>query len=574
MKNIGLPSSRIMSVTLLIILVVLDTVISAQQPRRGSISGRVIADDGIPMERVSVRLAALARDAAGRFMPPQVVTPDRDGRFVFNNLLPRSYRLGATAPGYVSKMFPDIGAGYLRLGDSATLELVKGGVITGKVIDPQGEPVVLARVNAIRVRDETGKAMPAASSMVSLTDDRGIYRIYGLADGSFIVAVNLHRSAAINSLQDSNIPIFYPSSGRADAGEIRVTAGSETGGVDINYRRETGHSITGTVELSDNSISPTSLSVGLLEQSASIIVGSTPANIGTNGRQFTFRGLPDGEYVLTANGLLEANPLGPSLSSVPQRVSVRGKDVIGIKLVAIKRGGISGSVEIEPARSPLPPACKQMIGGATDEVVVSAGLIPANDSARSFSMMVGLIDRSQFTISPLLPGQYRLSFNLPGELWYPLRIVGPVAGRGTTRIVDLGANPLNVGVGETLGGIIVTLAEGAATLSGRVDNANGRARIHLIPAEPPAASQLLRYAETTTDREGRFQLRHLAPGRYYVVAVVLGDQAISPSQQPMAWEAAEREQLRRLAETAKKEIELQPCQRLVDVQISPILMKK
>jgi hypothetical protein len=183
------------------------------------------------------------------------------------------------------------------------------------------------------------------------------------------------------------------------------------------------------------------------------------------------------------------------------------------------------------------------------------------------------LDRNQFLLSNLSAGSYRLLLDLPGDLWYPRMITAPAPGRGARRIIDVGANPFNINPGEMLSGITVILAEGAASVSGRVDVGNGRARVHLIPAEPQAANQLLRYAETVSDREGRFQLRHLAPGRYYAIAVNIGDQSSSPAQPPKAWDEAGRAELRRLAEGAKKEIELQPCQRVNDYQLSPIVVK-
>ena len=60
-------------------------------------------------------------------------------------------------------------------------------------------------------------------------------------------------------------------------------------------------------------------------------------------------------------------------------------------------------------------------------------------------------------------------------------------------------------------------------------------------------------------------MRHLAPGRYYLLARPASDAESSEAQpRPAAWSAESRAKLRREARAAKVEVELQACQRVMD----------
>ena len=68
--------------------------------------------------------------------------------------------------------------------------MIRGGAITGTVTNALGEPVVAVRVRATMVRDARGEVpkFMTFGLMEQSTDDRGIYRIYGLRPGTYIVS--------------------------------------------------------------------------------------------------------------------------------------------------------------------------------------------------------------------------------------------------------------------------------------------------------------------------------------------------------------------------------------------------
>jgi hypothetical protein len=90
-------------------------------------------------------------------------------------------------------------------------------------------------------------------------------------------------------------------------------------------------------------------------------------------------------------------------------------------------------------------------------------------------------------------------------------------------------------------------------------------RVHLVPVEPDRAADVLRYMEATVESDGQFTLGGIAPGRYWIIArAAAANESDSEERPPVALTTAERDKLRREAESAGVKIELQPCQRLAD----------
>ena len=69
-------------------------------------------------------------------------TTDSEGSFQLSGLDPAAYVVTVSLPGYVTApRDPDVNPiGYYHLGDTARLEMIKGGVITGRVTRATGEP--------------------------------------------------------------------------------------------------------------------------------------------------------------------------------------------------------------------------------------------------------------------------------------------------------------------------------------------------------------------------------------------------------------------------------------------------
>jgi hypothetical protein len=197
----------------------------------GVIQGVVLEHaSGRPMARTVVQLSPVPGSGAGKAVE---VRSGRSGQFVFPAVEPGLYLLAATREGY----FPSAYGQRLPAGrgvpikvtaDSnffGELRLRHKGAITGRVLDENG--VGTAGVRAVAYRAK----LPLRAAGSGVSDDRGVYRIYGLEPGRYWV-----RSAA-HILEDSSgwLPTFGPQGRESrDAGVHRVAVDGETMYADVS----------------------------------------------------------------------------------------------------------------------------------------------------------------------------------------------------------------------------------------------------------------------------------------------------------------------------------------------------
>jgi carboxypeptidase family protein len=552
------------SAIVFIILLISASTASAQT--KGVISGRVVAEDGAGMAGVTVMLSVVAIQGS----PRRSTTTDEEGNFRFADLSPRPYSISVF--GSREYVQPPAITGsderrYYRPGENVQIALIRGGVITGRVTNAAGEPVIGIQVLAIRVRDADGRPTRISGGPSQrLTDDRGVYRIYGLQRGGYIVVANSNTNYSGGGAYYGETPTYHPSSTRDAAAEVTVASGTEASGIDIRYRGEPGHAVSGRMT-----------GVNLAESFATCVVYLTSAATGASfdlmyanpsqGGAFTFYGVPDGEYDLTAERL--EGQRDDKLASEPRRVTVRGADVTGVELRLSPRAAIEGKVVLDQ----LPQRCEEKSQPAFEEIILQARRDEAVKAPLpwhlSFPRDTTANEKGEFLLKSLDPARYRLRVSLPGESWYLKSITAPASA--PTSGADIARSGISLKAGERLSGVTVTIAEGATSLRGRVTPEKEGARlpaklaVHLVPAETASANDVLRYAETVAEREGAFEFRNMAPGKYRLLARAAPDDEPSdrPSA-PAAWDANERVKLRKEAEAMKVEVELKPCQRLTD----------
>ncbi|MBI1762840.1 MAG: carboxypeptidase regulatory-like domain-containing protein [Acidobacteria bacterium] len=603
------------------------TSIQAQTPNGtvnyGSLTGRVIGEDGpVPFATVTV----LAVGGRGQGNGSRSVITDMEGNFKVDGLRAAALQIQVNAPGYVQESAavsvaaaePDAPAEvvtqtYYRLGDDVTLWLVKGGVITGRVLNPAGDPVIGVRVSAQPIGAtlaSTATAPPALANSDAQTDDRGIYRLFGLPAGTYVVVANANavagggggggggfgaafgggRPGQQRNPFANDGPIYHPSGGRAAAAEITVSSGAEISGIDIQYRSVHGVAISGTVAGAATERGPgagftlvtlTHKASGQVVNTAFLTPRGGPIRRGLASGPDTFSMLhvTDGEYELTA----QRNSGEDVAAAAPVRVLVNGNDVTGVSLTLKPLAAVRAQVQLESiskctaARAALLE--EQIFTLRVEPAAANKALAPRPPAPLSVPNRAG-----EIAFRGLPAGRYRLGTQLLDERWFMRSIAAPVAAPASapakttpapavksapaapSRMSDASRNGLLLKAGERLTGVVVTVAEGAAALDGKAVKAGaavpaGAWQIHLIPAERERAEDVLRYAETQTGNDGAFRFRNLAPGKYWVLAQPTPKEP-SPPEAPVALDAAARLRLRRLAEAANQAIELQPCQRL------------
>jgi len=549
---------------------------------RGVITGRVILEDGSPAEGARVSIIRVGIKQTSLHHTLQSFNTDSDGNFKATGLVPGVYHLYASLAGYV--IAPTPGASTLhRIGEHVTINLVKGGVITGAVTDARGEPMIGEYVHACRVRDAEGSPLIEGRRKYSVgayTDDRGIYRIYGLNPGSYILRVNAGLGASAGGAELRNdAPTYHPSSTRGGATEITVHAGEEITGINIQYRSQPGYAVTGILSGEIETDNPANgPRVALFNINSGQVESESYASY---SNRFVFYGVPDGDYEIFAH---RYSQLRGNAGALPVRIQVRGLDVTGIEIKLFKFSSISGRVSIEGSKAePSSNPCQSKGRLGIEEIFLSAkGDEPKRPSKNPFfawddywfNSRTGVLNEKwEFALNNLEPGRYRIAVNLPGETWYVRAINQPTPG-AARRLIDASRAGIAVRRGENLAGIEVIVAEGAASLSGRIAYASdtqtktnktpfSRYRIHLIPVDNTAVENVLRYAEAPAGSDGSFAFKNLAPGKYGLLARPLPEgESVEAQTRPAAWDATERAKLRREAE--KNVIELKPCQRVND----------
>ena len=563
--------------TVLVVVFAFSVMAQAQQPApkekpgpasSGTISGKVVNENGQPLPNVQVYVRPFGTNAN-----PNIAVTDREGTFEVSGLDPVSYSVSAIAPAYVPPIRePQSLPPRYRPGDSVTLTLIKGGAVTGTVTNSVGEPVAGIAVRVQMIRDVNGRIVPRGAATERLTDDRGVYRIYRLMTGTYVVSAGgptISANSFVNVFE-TDAATYAPSSTRETAAEISVRTGEEVSGIDIRYRAEHGRTISGEVKVPDvNSV----FTVMLNAAGETGAQWNTSFSQSASASEFVINGIADGDYDIYAQFYLQTGEHGVSEQ---QRISVRGADVAGIVLTTKPMGSIAGRLVVEETTI---AECTDKERPLFNETMVSAW---HNENAAAkrtpqavWSMGAPVAPNAEgsFVLRNLAPGEYFFAVRPQATYWYlrsalltPLATTGPKA-----KPVDATRVWTNVKAGDKLSGLTMTLAHGAATLRGKLALAEGeqappRMIAYLVPAETERAEEVLRFFSAQLSPEANFAFNNVPPGRYWIMAQPMAEEAPA-ARIRFPHETAWRARLRREAQDAKNEIELKPCQTVADFKL-------
>ncbi len=560
---------------LVMLMTALCTSAQMQQPaaeaiKTGSISGRVVNVSGQPLPNAAVHVQAVD---ATRMSEP--VTTDREGTFRVTGLKPVLYRVSVYMPAFIS-VSPDPESAQekrYKVGDSPTFVLTKGGVITGTVTTAAGNPVAGIRVRARMMRNDKGQRMiSSAMYRENATDDRGIYRNFGLPTGTYIVVAGGSDNSAYSEATafDTYLPTYAPSSTRDTAEEISVRAGEETANIDIRYRAESGRTISGVARTSSGG---ENLTVNLTSITASGSQSNAPYFQQSGNAGFVFFAVADGDYVLTAETYRQG---GEREISESKPINVRGADIEGIELTTRPMGLITGRVVLEESKATEcddkdRPVFKELFVSAWHRQTEAARSLP--QYIWNFGQPVSPDPQGSFTVRNLATGQYYFAARFSAKSWY-LQSISFASG-AKAQPADATRVWTNVKTGDRLSGLTVTLAQGGATLNGQIASREDemlpeKLFVYLVPAEKEKADDVLRFYGAAVSADRKIAFNSIAPGHYWILAQPAIDEATSPMRK-LRWpdETEMRAKLRRDAEAARAAIELKPCQNVVDFRFVP-----
>ncbi|HXE75041.1 MAG TPA: carboxypeptidase-like regulatory domain-containing protein [Candidatus Xenobia bacterium] len=508
--------------------------LQAQQPQppppeKCVVEGQVVkAGTGQPLKKARVVLRKEESQET-----PQTVGTDADGKFQFKNVEPGRYRVYAVRNGYVRQEYGQRGP--TRPGTVLTLapgqqlrdivfKLQPAAVIAGRVYDEDGEAVMGARVQALQFRYFQGRRQlfPARTAT---TNDRGEYRLIGLAPGRYFVSVTYTPTSLLMAglgfefpggqaaVDEGYAPVYYPNTTDASrATPFEVKAGNEIAGIDVLLLPTRTARIRGRIF---NAVTgkPGRESMLMIwpreEASRGFFTMSTQNRVDDPQGNFELKGVAPGSYTLVAIWWDSGKSYAARLP-----LDVGGNDIDGVQLTIQPGVQVAGSIRVEGAEPAAAAAesteasfekqtkldwTEVYVGLATEDWSPFGGGSARAREDGSFVIENVSDDSYRVTVSRLPPDYYLKSARMEGNdlLEEGLTIAGPP--RSTLELV---VSPN----GARLEGVVL---RDSKPFSG--------ATVTLVPDEKHRKRREL-FKTASTDQYGRFTLRGIAPGEYKLYA--------------------------------------------------------
>jgi Carboxypeptidase regulatory-like domain len=493
---------------------------TAQPTNTGVISGRVTLK-AKPAPQVAMVLYGNG-DSANRLPGGKLeTTTDANGVYRLTGLSAGSYWVTPMTPAFV-EMSRKVTIGDGETAAGIDFELVKGGVITGRITDADGHPVIEERVylfDAEPASNQTAEKVGNIRLQHGQTDDRGIYRIPGVAPGRYKVAVgNDGGNVLWRSVARRYRRVFF--SGVTDPGNatvIEVAEGSETSHVDITLDGPIHTFAASGVVLDEQTNQPVpNMQCWISEQRKEFI----PLEVITNSQgRFQIDSLLPGDYQVRAEP-----QEGESVRSSLVSFHIADRDIDGLVIKTGKGAGIAGVVVLENKEPVIMDKLRQLrIGTWTSTGADSQPVYHSSAINPDYS----------FSIKGLGAGPTLLSVD------------GSEAGFSLARIEYPNATPTDripVNADEQITGVRLFVRYGTATINGTVKIVNGQlpgdSRLVVRIKEINALDRLL---GVEVDDRGHFTIRHLAAGTYLVtpnLLVYCDMKPVGPPQQVVVNDAA------------------------------------
>jgi hypothetical protein len=330
-----------------------------------TISGRV-AIKGEPARNILVYLHPRISPESSKPDAYLRARTDESGQFRITGVAAGDYSIIPLAPGFISYIYsggnePSQWRKSLKVSEGENvenidIELYRAGVITGRVTDSQGHPFVRKQVQLRRLAKDgrfIGTSVYGSLEMY-ITDDRGVYRLYGLEIGRYLVSVGIPSSAG--EISNSSSGTFYPqtfhprAANESEAKVIEVSEGSENAGVDITLlEAKPTLTISGRVIDADTGQPVEGILLGYrapTERLGDFHSCSGGGRSGANG-EFSVKGMAPGKYQLAAYP-----ESGSEFFSDLVSCDLRDGDVTGVEIKVRRGGAISGVVVIEGTDDP------------------------------------------------------------------------------------------------------------------------------------------------------------------------------------------------------------------------------
>ncbi len=531
--------TRVRAIVAFIALFLVGTAAAAQSGARDAKSEKE------PTATVTGRVTLNGKAAAGvtvALLPAEPVfqrgisvktTADEDGRYRFTAVAAGRYNVTPLAPALVvpqeANSFQPGKVVTVSEGeevDGINFSLTRGGVITGRVTDDKGRPAIEQYIHLLQV-DERGQKVNLqrfAYSFGFYTDDRGVYRVYGLSDGRYLVSVG--ESSEEGSVRIGAGGAFYDrtfhpnATDQSRAAIVEVKEGMETTGIDILLAPASkSYTATGRIVDADTGKPVANVQFGhgsLMKNNQMGATGWSGNRTNAEG-EFRIEALSPGRYAAFMVAEAESDSY-----SEPAQFEVTNEDVKGIEIKVRRGSSISGTAVVEGA--------------------VDADVIARLASLQLFAMGV----RAEGPVSPRMTvtriaadGSFRVTGLKPGKV--RLRLTGMPNERKGFSILRLERDGremrdgIDVEAGENITNVKLVLAYGTSVIRGQVKIEGGEPpdnlvmRVHALrPGE-----QTFVGTPVIVDGRRRFALEGLSAGDYDIeLSVFIENSGSAPTRIP------------------------------------------
>jgi len=481
---------------------------TAKIDSKATVSGKITLK-GKPAPGVVV---GLHLSEPAQFDPTFKATTDQDGKYQIAEVPQGKYVIAPVAPAFVIANVNNSSGQSVIVNEGEDIEgidfdLIRGGVITGKITDAGGDPIVEEGVNLLSA--DYSRSGPSYHLRGKFqTDDRGIYRIFGIRPGRYKVSVGHESVYRGVGRGRRSLPItFYPDAlEAAKAAVIEVGEGTEATKIDITISRALeGFAVSGRVVDGETGKPVANVAISLSKimiidkNSTSGYGGVTDVRANADGA-FRLEKLPAGKYAISIEPPPESD-----LRAEPVAFDVIDQDVTGLLIKTATGASLSGTVVLEGQRGLNTP-------GARAPNWISVYL--RNESQ-------GFTSSQSAQIKP--DGSFRIGGLQAGNVTFSVGSWGPTGNAKAVTISRVErdgvvqTNGVHVQSGEHLSGLRIVVAYSSGSIRGVIKVENG-----VLPPSGQLVVNLSKVEDANTpsgggtaaDARGHFLIEGLAAGTY------------------------------------------------------------
>ena len=507
------------------------------------LSGTVVTDEDSPVPLRRARVTVVSTDGRGG----TTVVTDDSGQFIAGSLLPGRYTVTASRAGFVRSVLgarQPGGSGVpvaVAEGERSSghvIRVPRGAIITGVLRDGNGRELPGVAVTLARFGYKNGRRVRLPDASSGVTDDQGVYRIYGLRPGAYFVStaarpssdatpivptrqedvararafLNVPGQATPQPAVPSSAPLgqvttYYPGVTSPDqAVPIRLGKAEERRGVDFTVTLQPIVSISATVVMPDGRPATTFQSIARRELNDGSL-SDDPVMISNRPPKLTVSRLLPGSYTVSVEAP-EPGTTRPAVYWAQATIRVADQDVDGIDLQLSPSMSVSGRLVYEGTAGADRPKTEVPI--TLMEAMVSRHITAPNGKSKA---------DGSFLVTGVSPRRYQIDVR-PDEGWRVKSILRSTTGND----IDHADVPLVVEPGVSPSDIVVTLTKAASKLTGVLSDELGRAAtgFHVVVFSGDRrywVPRSRRIQAVRPDSDGAFAVTGLPAGDYLIAAL-------------------------------------------------------